>query len=100
MDAHLLYQMKHSKSSKARRMANEIIENIKGYREDLEAAKAAGYSDIRVPLAEKLEKDPDAHIIEQHISKRGELITLVGFKGGHKRQYTGALDENYESWNY
>lgn len=101
MNASILNQMKHSKSSTARRMANELLENARDYTSDLDAAHAAGYSDSRVTVAEKLEKDAAAHIVEQHISKKhGELITLVEFKDGNRTQYEGSLDCNFVLWNW
>lgn len=101
MNATILYQMKHSKSSTARRMASELLENARDYTSDLNAARAAGYSDSRVTVAEKLEKDTAAHIIEQHTSKKhGELVTLVEFKGGNRTQYVGSLDYNFVAWNW
>ncbi len=100
MNASILNQMKRSKSSTARRMANELLENARDYTSDLDAAHAAGYSDSRVTVAEKLEKDAAAHIVEQHTSKRGELITLVEFKGGNRTQYVGSLDYNFVAWNW
>lgn len=100
MNASILNQMKHSKSSTARRMANELLENARDYTSDLNAAHAAGYSDSRVAVAEKLEKDAAAHIVEQHTSKRGELVTLVEFKGGNRTQYVGSLDYNFVAWNW
>ncbi len=101
MSATILYQMKHSKSSTARRMAEELLENARDYTSDLNAARAAGYSDSRVTVAEKLEKDASAHIVEQHTSKNhGELVTTVEFKGGHRTQYVGSLDYNFVLWNW
>lgn len=100
MNASILNQMKHSKYSTARRMANELLENARDYTSDLDAAHAAGYSDSRVTVAEKLEKDAAAHIVEQHTSKRGELVTLVEFKGGNRTQYVGILDYNFVAWNW
>ena len=100
MNASILNQMKHSKSSTARRMANELLENARDYTSDLNAAHAAGYSDSRVTVAEKLEKDAATHIVEQHTSKRGELVTLVEFKGGNRTQYVGSLDYNFVVWNW
>ena len=101
MNATILYQMKHSKSSTARRMASKLLENARDYTSDLNAARAAGYSDSRVTVAEKLEKDAAAHIIEQHTSKKhGELVTLVEFKGGNRTQYVGSLDYNFVAWNW
>lgn len=100
MNAAILYKMKRSKSSTARRMANELLENARDYTSDLDAAHAAGYSDSRVTVAEKLEKDIAAHIVEQHTSKRGDLVTLVEFKGGNRTQYVGSLDYNFVAWNW
>lgn len=100
MNATILYQMKHSKSSTARRMASELLENARDYTSDLDSAHAAGYSDSRVTVAEKLEKDASAHIVEQHTSKRGELVTLIEFKDGNRTQYVGSLDYNFVAWNW
>lgn len=100
MNATILNQMKHSKSSTARRMANELLDNARDYTSDLNAACAAGYSDSRVTVAEKLEKDAATHIIEQHTSKHGELVTLVEFKDGNRTQYVGSLDYNFVAWNW
>lgn len=100
MNATILHQMKHSKSATARRMANELIENAHDYVSYFNTALAAGYSDIRVTVSEKLEKDAEAHIVEQHISKRGELVTTVEYKNGKCTQYVGSLDYNFVAWNW
>jgi hypothetical protein len=98
----IMGKLLHSKSSRDRRFAREFCENVKEYSEDLAAAKAAGYKtliDLRVTVAEKLEKDKSCSIKEQLISKRGELITLVQFGDGSCTQFTGSLDKNYVNWN-
>lgn len=100
MNASILNQMKHSKSSTARRMAEELIENAHDYVSYFNTALAAGYSDIRVTVSEKLEKDAEAHIVEQHISKRGELVTTVEYKNGKCTQYVGSLDYNFVEWDW
>ena len=100
MDAAILYQMRHSKSSTARRVAEELLENIRNYSSDIDAAHAAGYSSNSVTVAEKLEKDTATHIVEQYISKRGELVTLVEFKDGNRTQYVGSLEHIFVAWNW
>lgn len=101
MDAAILYRMKHSKSAVVRRTAEEILENLRNYSHDIDAAHAAGYSSNTVTVAEKLEKDAAAHIVEQHTSKKhGELVTTVEFKGGHRTQYVGSLEHIFVAWNW
>ena len=100
MDAAILYKMKHSKSSIVRRTAEELLENLRNYSSDLDAAHAAGYSSNSVTVAEKLEKDAATHIVEQHTSKRGELVTLVEFKDGNRTQYVGSLEHIFVAWNW
>lgn len=100
MDAAILYKMKYSKSSTVRRVAEELLENVRNYSSDLDAAHAAGYSSNSVTVAEKLEKDAATHIVEQYISKRGELVTLVEFKDGNRTQYVGSLEHIFVAWNW